>query len=114
MFFIAHPLRKVLQPFIILHKVVFSIAHPLRKVAQPFYYCAQSRAFIIHPLRKVARINVVFIQSRGFYRTSVAEGLYLTISGKVVFGVLGLPYLGSKNRYLSTEVNKKNVPSGDL
>ena len=70
--------------------------------------------FIVHPLRKVARINVVFIQSRVFYRTSVAEGLYLTISGKVVFGVRGLPYLGLKNRYLSTEVNKKNVPSGDL
>ena len=70
--------------------------------------------FIVHPLRKVAIINVVFIQSRVFYRTSVAEGLYLTISGKVVFGVRGLQYLGLKNRYLSTEVNRKTVESGAL
>ena len=114
MFFIAHPLRKVLQPlYYFAQSRVFYRTSVAQGSTTPVFF-AQSRAFIIHPLRKVASINVVFIQSRVFYRTSVAEGLYLTISGKVVFGVRGLPYLGLKNRYLSTEVNKKNVPSGDL
>ena len=74
---------------------MFFIAHPLRKVLQPFYYVAQIRVvyrtsvgqgihnpFIhfftvvflnVHALRKVSTSNVLFLQSRFFYRTSVAQ-----------------------------------------